>query len=333
MTSIRSFRIALLFLIVSKGSYPQQAGLTSTLRGEIHLAGGVHGGNLTVVVESAIGGDIHMHEFVRPDGGFDVHNLPSGPYEVTVMDSAKGLLWRGMVQAFPGSTPLMIELDQVVRARPRAETVSVTRLTQKPSPAAMRELKLAEKASRGNNPSEAVAHLRRAVELAPQMQDARNNLGAKYLQERDYESARRELEAAVALDSDNPVPHVNLALALLALKQTGEAEAHARTALRRDPLSPGANFALGAILERTGRPDGAIRYLEAATEGVPQALLIQARILVTRGETRLAAAKLRDYLSRPGIPQRAEVRDWLNAIEQPTIHLPVTRLKPLGSND
>src|SRR5215831_7986472 len=272
MTFIRSFGTAVLFLTGSMSLFSQV--ITSTLRGEIHAGGDLHRGNLTVLVDSAIGGDIHLREFVRPDGGFDIRDLPSGPYQVTVVDLGKGVLWNGMVQALPGAAPLVIELDQTVPSRTRAETVSVKRLQQKPPQAAVREMQLAEKASRLNHSAEVVAHLRRAVELAPQMQDARNNLGARYLQQRDYESARRELEAAVALDPDSPVPHVNLALALLGLKQTTEAEEHARTALRRDPLSPQANFALGAILERGERPDDALRYLELATEHVPQALLI-----------------------------------------------------------
>jgi len=78
------------------------------------------------------------------------------------------------------------------------------------------------------------------------MEDARNNLGAQYLKLGDYETARRELEAVVALDPASEVPHANLSLGLLAVGRTTEVAAEARMALRRDPLSAGANFAAGA---------------------------------------------------------------------------------------
>jgi Flp pilus assembly protein TadD len=215
---------------------------------------------------------------------------------------------------------LIIELDKAVRSEEHAETISVTRLRQKPSRAATRELRLAQKASGQNQMDESIVHLRRAVELAPEMQDAHNNLGAKYLRCADYEAAVRELEIAVALDPGNPMPHLNLSLALLALNRTVEAQDHARSALRRDPLSPGGNFVTGVILDRQGRSDEALRHLEISSTHVSEALLIEARILFARSEMGGAITKLREYVSRPGSPRRAEVTRWLEEISAHDAH-------------
>src|SRR5262249_31531089 len=155
-----------------------------------------------------------------------------------------------------------------------------------------------------NKLSDSIAHLRRAIELAPGMQEARNNLGATYLRAREFEAAQEELVAAVNLDPDAPLPHVNLALTFLALNRTSEAEHQARLALQRDPLSPSASFAAGAALERLGRQSEALPYLERAAGQVPQALLIEARILVANSQISQATEKLVEYLARPGVPER-----------------------------
>jgi Flp pilus assembly protein TadD len=219
-----------------------------------------------------------------------------------------------MVPITPGSAPLVIELEEREHKTSRGSTVSVNRLQRKPPAAAVRELRLAEKATGDSGISESIAHLRRAIELAPEMQDARNNLGAKYLRVGDYEAARKELEAAVSLDPNTPTPQVNLALALLALNRPQEAEQHAMVAVRRDPLSYGANFAVGVSLEQLGKSEEALPYLDRSSAHVSQALLVEARILLTRSETAQAITKLDEYVSRPGVPQRTEVQGWLDQL-------------------
>jgi tetratricopeptide (TPR) repeat protein len=251
---------------------------------------------------------------IHLDGSFEIRDVPSGTYQVSVENSRGEVIWHDLVPVAPGVTPLIIELDHGVREQTRTGTVSITRLRQKPTPAAVHELRLGEKASGQRRLRESIEHLQRAVQLAPEMQDARNNLGAKYLQSGDYEAARRELEAAVELDPEASIPHANLALAMLALSRPGEAESEARLALRRDPLSAAANFAAGAALNQQGKSDEALRFLERASEQVPPALLIEARILLARSQTSEAVAKLRSYLSRPGVSQRVEVTGWLDAL-------------------
>jgi hypothetical protein len=284
------------------------------LTGEVRSRGSFLWNEQTVVLESAAGGAYAARTFLRPDGSFEIRDVPGGTYQISVKDGRGDVIWHELVPIGPGGTPLVIHLDDEVRTTERAETVSVGRLRQKPSRAALRELHLADKASREAKPLESIAHLRKAVELAPEMQDARNNLGAKYLQFGDYSSALRELETAVKLDSEAPIPHVNLALALLAVNRENDAENQARIALRRDPLSAQGNFAMGVSLDRQGKSGEALRYLEKASARVPQALLIQARILVERVETKQAAAKLREYLAKPGVSKRVETARWLQTL-------------------
>src|ERR1039458_6161659 len=291
-----------------------QHGSPSIIMGEVRIGGAFFSGELTIDVEAITGGRLVTRAYIHPDGSFEIRDVPSGTYQVSVENSRGEVIWHDLVPVAPGVTPLIIELDRGVREHARTGTVSIAGFRQNPPPAAVHELRLAEKASGQHRLRESIEHLQRAVQLAPEMQDARNNLGAKYLQSGDYEASQRELEAAVELDPEASIPHANLALAMLALSRPGEAESEARLALRRDPLSGAANFAAGAALNQQGKSDEALRFLERASEQVPQALLVEARILLARSQTSEAVAKLRSYLSRPGVSQRVEVTGWLDAL-------------------
>ena len=285
-----------------------------TLNGRIQTPAAMVWTGQTIVAEpSSAEGFIHRSA-IRPDGSFEVHDLSFGMHWVSILDADGTVLWRELVPVTQGNAPLMIELEDREHKTNRPGTVSVNRLQRKPPAAAVRELRLAERAAGDNALSESIAHLRRAVELAPEMQDARNNLGAKYLRLGNYEAARKELEAAVSLDPEAPTPHVNLALALLSLNRPEEAEQHAMLAVRRDPLSGGGNFAAGMALERLGRSQEALPYLDRASAQVSQALLIEARILLAQSETARAITKLDEYVSRPDVPQRTEVKSWLDQL-------------------
>ena len=298
------------------GAAAQDQGVpTTTLMGELRSGNAALWGGLTVQLEPVIGGSVVGRAYVRPDGAFEFRDIPSGTYQVSVLDDRGVVIWRDLAPVMAGRGPLVIEVDSRPSETSRAGTVSIARLRQKPSPAAIRELRLAQKAWAKRAVEDSIAHLRRAIALAPDLPDAHNDLGAEYLQSGTFELARHELETAVALDPDAPIPHANLALALLALGRPGEAGAEARKALRRDPLSPAANYAAGAALERQeNSTEEAVRFLDRAAERIPQALLIEARILQARSRTAEAAEKLRSYLARRGVSQRTQVAKWLETI-------------------
>jgi hypothetical protein len=291
-----------------------QTGPGMMLTGEVRSNGRLDWNETTVMVEGFPGGVYTGRAFLRPDGSFDIPAVPAGVYQVSLVDGRGDVLWHNLMTIGPDGGRLLIQLNDRAPRQTGAGTVSITRLAHKYPAAAVRELRLAAQASKQKKLADANAHLQRALDIAPDMQDARNNLGANYLQAGDFEVARRELESAVALDPESPIPQVNLALALLGLDRPVEAEEHARVALRRHPLCSMAAFVIGVVLERKGESSQALRYLERADEEVPQSLLIEARILLTRSDVPGAVSKLRGYLSRPGATQRVEVHRWLDAL-------------------
>jgi tetratricopeptide (TPR) repeat protein len=291
-----------------------QSGPSAILMGEVHSSEPLVWSEATLIVESSIGGNYVSRAFLHPDATFELRGVPAGAYQVSLTDGRGGLVWHDIVNITPPIERLVIELESGVRQKSSAQTVSVTQLRRTYPASALRELGLAAAALRQNRAAESNIHLLRALEFAPDLQDARNNLGANYLRAGDLAAAQRELQAAVDLDPETPTPHLNLALTLLGLNRVAEAEAHARLALRRDPLSAKAEFVVGAVLERQGRADEALPFLERAGKEVPQSLLIQARIMVARRDIARAILTLREYLSRPVISQRDETQRWLELL-------------------
>jgi tetratricopeptide (TPR) repeat protein len=158
----------------------------------------------------------------------------------------------------------------------------------------------------------AVRHLQKALRIYPGFMQAHNNLGAAYLDLRDYEHAAAEFRQAIALQSDAPQPHTNLALTLLMLGRYSEAETAARQALQLDPSRAAVRATLGRILAAENRNTlEAVALLRAASEELPDARLPMAQVLLRRCAFADAAAELRVYLQHPEPDGKATAERWL----------------------
>jgi len=298
------------------GAPPQEQHIAITsFKGEVHFRSNVDWFSLTVELDAVGGGGLPERADVRPDGSFEFHGIPAGFYHASIVDDRGQVIHRQQLAVTNGQSPARIEIEDAPRQNFGVGIVSVTGLRQKPPAAAIRSWRLARKASEKGDFQEAVSHLQTVVALAPDLPAAHNDLGAAYLRSEKLGPARRELETAIALDTNVAIPHVNMALALLALGSPREAEVEARKALRLDPLSPEANYAAGVALERADKSTSeALRFLDQASERIPQALLIEARILQAKSRSAEAVDKLRSYLLRCDAAQKPRVAKWLEAL-------------------
>jgi protein O-GlcNAc transferase len=102
----------------------------------------------------------------------------------------------------------------------------------------------------------AVQEFTRVAKLAPGLAAAHVNLGAVYLQKKDYAKAAQSLRTALELNSDLPGAHAMLGTALLAQGYAQDAIPH---------LEKGqADDLLGVALLEADRPRDAVDHLEAA---------------------------------------------------------------------
>jgi tetratricopeptide (TPR) repeat protein len=135
-------------------------------------------------------------------------------------------------------------------------------------------------------PAEALPHLQRAVEAAPEDLEARQRYGRLLLSLQRLPEARRELEAALELGGDDA--ETLLALGLLE-KAAGDAEAARRYLLQvveqevDAPRRAGlALVQLARLAEERGDAAEALTHWQAAAELTPRALTVQLGLSAAR---------------------------------------------------
>src|SRR5438034_880525 len=110
---------------------------------------------------------------------------------------------------------------------------------------------------------------KKAAELAPALPAAHVNLGAVYLEKKDYANAIQPLRKALELNPDLPGAQGMLGAALLALGYAGVAEREFRAETQRFPGSATAAYKLGSVLLQRGQVREAIAELQRSNALLP----------------------------------------------------------------
>jgi Flp pilus assembly protein TadD len=118
---------------------------------------------------------------------------------------------------------------------------------------------------------DAIACFRKALELNPYYVDVRNDLGAALIGSGDREAGKNEFLAAYS-DPTNPTPEIsarNLGAAYLEEKNFAEAATWFRTSVSRNKAYPAAYTGLAEALFASGRLEEAIAQLQQGIQEVP----------------------------------------------------------------
>ena len=170
-----------------------------------------------------------------------------------------------------------------------------------------------------NDPEAAIAHLNRAVELAPEFVSAWNNLGTIAYKQRDLDRAEACFRRALDADETAFEPLVNLGGVLVNLHKLQEAWKYNVQAVLARPNDPLANSQLGMTYFELGALPLAEKHFRKALEidpghfSQPQRFL--AEIHLRRKDYKAAAADLEDFLKyHPDWPQatamRQKIAEW-----------------------
>lgn len=158
---------------------------------------------------------------------------------------------------------------------------------------------------------DAVAALRRALQLNPYYVDARNDLGTALLMSGKRDEGKAELLAAFN-DPTNPTPEVsarNLGQAYLEEKRWPDATSWFRSSLGRNPQLVDAHLGLADALLAQGRSEEAVRAMEEAIKAVPD----EPALLVALGEAYYRAGRFHDARARL---EEAKSKDRTGALSQ-----------------
>ncbi len=150
--------------------------------------------------------------------------------------------------------------------------------------------------------TEALAWLRRAVQIAPKDTAARNALGLCLQNLGQPEAALAEFDAALALTPDLAPAHCNRGFVLAAMGELKAAEASHRRALELAPGHLGALVGLASLADRFGDHAEARRLAAevlAAEPGYPPAVMILAAAEAALGAPGAAETRLRALLADP----------------------------------
>ena len=144
------------------------------------------------------------------------------------------------------------------------------------------------------NPAQAVAPLKKAVDLLPSQSRPRNLLGTAQERSGDLKAAAESFEGAANLDPKDIDSLIHLGETYLKLGRSADAEKKFRAALDLDPKSPEALHGLAVSLEAQKKPDALDAY-RAYLAVVPQDDKARTRMLhlmVERGQYDAAVAEL-----------------------------------------
>ena len=255
------------------------------------------------------------------DGRFTFKKLVPGAYTVSIFIPGKGEA-RQTIEVGPAGadnrrrvaiTLNLKDSDFVFRdvvARRHAVSAKQLSIPDK----AVREYEAAQKDLARHATDDAIKHLERAVEIAPQFATAWNNLGTIAYQTQKFLRAEECFREALQQQPDLYEPLVNLGGVLINLRKLDEAYSYNLHAVLLRPNDALANSQLGMTYFELGNFELAEKYLEkaaaidAAHFSHPQLLL--AEIHLRRGNTKAAAEDLESFLKHhPDWPQAAVMRE------------------------
>jgi protein O-mannosyl-transferase len=116
---------------------------------------------------------------------------------------------------------------------------------------------------------EAVQHIRRAIEIQPDLPEAHCNLGTAWLQQGRLDEAIVELRKAVEINPRFAEAHNTLGVALAQQGEIGEAISHLQKAVGISPDFAQAHSNLGAVLLKARRMEEAIDHFQKTLELQP----------------------------------------------------------------
>lgn len=255
-------------------------------------------------------------EYLSEDGSFMFRNLPTGNYEIRVVDAQGDTLRQDFVTVGPHSGPITLQIMGIRQDRPASGSVSLKELH--PMPRKTRsELARSQKAFRKGKPEEALLHLNQALETCSDCAQVHTGLGNYYIRTGDAGKAVQAFRRAVDLDPDSAMTWSNLAVALVANKEFQGGEEAARKALAEDSGSMPARYALGiSSIALKKCTQEAADHLRAAAGTFPRAHLSAATALTCMGDTDGAISELTTYLSTSAPQDRETVERWLAGLQK-----------------
>jgi len=226
-------------------------------------------GRLNIARLESLDGRIVKDTYVGPDGRFRLKKIPEGQYSITVRVGRSRLV-RQTISILPAfadkKNRISFKLDvnkAAVEMAAQKVNVAALQVPQK----ARAELRKAFEAK--GDISKVRQHLEAAIKIAPNFEEALNNLGTLHFRDRDYAIARELFERALKSNPESFAARVNLGGALLSLGEFERALQENIKAAGQRPNDSLAQSQLGMSYFYLRRYAEAVPHLELAKKADP----------------------------------------------------------------
>lgn len=276
-----------------------------SIRGRVLLPGGNYvSANVKVTLQTpretiAVIYTDSQGQFVFPDllpGNYHIEIDPTDREHFDV-SSEPVQVFKGV----PSVVMLTLKPHEARKTTSAAGTVSASELGRDVPAKAKKEFEKATQASRKGLALEAIAHLRKAIEIYPNFVMAHNDLGAQLLAQGKLDEASEVLRRAVSLDAKAFNPALNLGIVLVHLHRFSEAKEIINRALAIQPNSAAARLYSGLALKALGNLENAEKDFKSAYEtgGVDYAVALfhLGQLYLTQGNRSLSLEFLERYLA------------------------------------
>jgi TolA-binding protein len=263
------------------------------------------------------------------EGKFSFNDVPPNLYRIVVRQEGYRPVDVGVPinSSVQHSVYLQIELtpeDKAGIASPSAinggnpAIVDQAALLDKFPKQAKKQYDKGTKAQQGGKSDEAIEHYAKALEIAPEMYPARNNLASLYLEQRRFGEAETEFKKVIAENHADANAYFNLANVYLLTNRLNEATDSVEEGLKRQPQSGFGEFLMGSVLMKRGNARDAEKRFRVALNddpGLTNAHLALVNLFLTENRKGEAIAELSSFLKQsPDSPFAPHARELLERL-------------------
>ena len=323
------FTVALCFLAYALSPCKAYGQASGSIVGQAFIAPGRELSSPVLITITNHGAVIYKN-YSDSEGHFGMNGLPAGVFHVTVNEDAYQPVDEEVrIDSVTSASMQIVNIYLVPRdtGKPQipastkggnVHLVDSAKYTEQIPKRARKEYERGVKSDSAGKPDEAIRHYARAVELAPDYHEARNNLGSAYLTKSQFPEAKEQFERVVRTNPSDAAAYFNLANLYLLKGQYQQCGEWVEKGLRREPDSAFGNFLEGSLYARTGKPSEAESALRRSLELDPvmsKAHLALVNLYLQQHRGNDAASELRLFLRKfpedPFAPKAKQVLEKL----------------------
>lgn len=288
-----------------------------------------------VLVSLALRGTPLDSVYTDSQGTFGFHGLSADTYVVSVDDEQYQPVHM-TADIHPTSLSPMVLLDirlvpkstaKVPTLSPRQPgsnpyTMDIKEYSKEFPKKAVKEFEKGVASDQDNKKDDAMAHYRKAIELAPDFYPAHNNLGTLYLGKSDFKLAEEQFREAVRLDQNEAQAYFNLGHVLMLTDRFPEAETTLAAGLQHRPDSAFGYLLQGHLYAQTGKlmeAEGSLQHAIRLDSKLPDAYLQLVSLYMKQNRRQDAITQLQAFLkgfpTAAAAPKAQEVLDKLQKEE------------------